>query len=167
MIDVATEATRFDLAAVVRESFATMEVVAAKHRVQMACQAPEHPVWILGEREAAIAIVDNLLDNAVKYTPAGGKVTVRLQTRGELAVLEVHDTGIGIANADQERVFERFYRVDKARSRELGGTGLGLSIVKHACIRLGGSVELKSATGKGSTFTVNLPVGEAAMAREP
>jgi two-component system phosphate regulon sensor histidine kinase PhoR len=155
------EATPQDLAAILRESFSAMEIIANKQRLQMELDCPKTPVWIAGERDAAVAIVDNLLDNAMKYTPAGGRVVLRLVVLAGEARLEVEDTGIGIATADQERVFERFYRVDKARSRELGGTGLGLSIVKHACNRLGGSVRLASAAGKGSTFIVRLSTAPA------
>ena len=86
---------------------------------------------VLADEEGARTILDNLIDNALKYTPAGGRVTIRCVLTDADATLEVEDTGIGIAQKDQDRVFERFYRVDKARSRELGGTGLGLSIVKH------------------------------------
>jgi two-component system phosphate regulon sensor histidine kinase PhoR len=101
-----------------------------------------------------------LIDNAIKYTPSGGSVTVRLRSETD-AQFEVIDTGIGLLPADQERVFERFYRVDKARSRELGGTGLGLSIVKNTVRIHGGSLGVRSQVGKGSTFWVRLPIAEA------
>ena len=102
-------------------------------------------------------IVDNLVDNAIKYTPAGGRVDLRAGRDGERVHFEVADTGIGIEPSEQARVFERFYRVDKARSRDVPGTGLGLSIVKHLVDAHGGSVELKSWPGRGSTFRVYLP----------
>jgi len=102
-------------------------------------------------------IVDNLVDNAIKYTPAGGRVDLRAGRDGERVHFEVVDTGIGIEPSEQARVFERFYRVDKARSRDVPGTGLGLSIVKHLVDAHGGSVELKSWPGRGSTFRVYLP----------
>ena len=105
----------------------------------------------------ASLLVDNLLENAVNYTEEGG-VDVRLAIEEDSAVLRVKDTGIGIPFADQERVFERFYRVDTARSREMGGTGLGLSIVRHAVEQAGGSVQLDSAPHTGSAFTVKLPL---------
>ena len=113
---------------------------------------------IEGDAEALRELVDNLLSNAIKYTPEGGRVDVRLGAEGPNAVLTVDDTGIGIAPEDQGRVFERFYRVDKARSRQLGGTGLGLSIVKHVALAHGGNVSLKSAPGRGSTFRVQIPL---------
>lgn len=99
----------------------------------------------------------NLLDNAIRYTGAGGSVTVRLRAEANEASLEVADTGIGIPTRDLPRVFERFYRVDAARSRETGGTGLGLAIVKHVVERHGGAVQVESELNRGSTFTVRLP----------
>jgi two-component system, OmpR family, phosphate regulon sensor histidine kinase PhoR len=111
------------------------------------------------DEEGIRTILNNLVDNAIKYTPAGGRVTVAFTEEGDLVTLEVRDTGIGIAAKDQARVFERFYRVDKARSREMGGTGLGLSIVKHLAQAFGGSVGLESQLGKGATFRVKLPKG--------
>ncbi|HTU20689.1 MAG TPA: ATP-binding protein [Gemmataceae bacterium] len=112
-------------------------------------------VW--ADEEALEQILDNLLDNAVKYTPQGGRVTVSWRREGGQVCLEVADTGIGIPPADLPRIFERFYRVDKARSRELGGTGLGLSIVKHLAQAMHGSVRAASRPGQGTTFTVCLP----------
>jgi two-component system, OmpR family, phosphate regulon sensor histidine kinase PhoR len=112
------------------------------------------------DEEGVRTILNNLVDNAIKYTPAAGRVTVRfLEGEGQVT-LEVADTGIGIAAKDQARVFERFYRVDKARSREVGGTGLGLSIVKHLVQAFGGSVGLESQLGRGATFRVELPKGK-------
>lgn len=104
----------------------------------------------------ASLLVDNLLENAINYTEEGS-VTMTVSTSGKNVMLKVEDTGIGIPVADQERIFERFYRVDTARSREMGGTGLGLSLVRHAVNRAGGVINLESTPGKGSTFTVYLP----------
>ena len=98
---------------------------------------------------------DNLIANALAYTERGS-VDVSLVAKDDDVILSVHDTGIGIAYIDQERVFERFYRVDTARSRESGGTGLGLSLVRHAVERANGVVELVSEPEHGSTFTVTL-----------
>ncbi len=112
---------------------------------------------MLADDEGVLTILNNLVDNAIKYTPPEGSVTVRWRATEETVVLEVEDTGIGIAPQDQARVFERFYRVDKARSREMGGTGLGLSIVKHLAQALHGSVGLQSRPKQGSTFRVTLP----------
>jgi signal transduction histidine kinase len=105
-------------------------------------------------------LVHNLLDNAIHYSPGGGQVRVRVDTEDGSALLIVSDTGIGIASRDLDRVFERFYRADPARSRETGGTGLGLSIVKHVAESLGGEVTVQSVLGAGSTFTVRLPRAE-------
>ncbi len=110
-----------------------------------------------GDQEAIHQILDNLVDNAVKYTPEGGRIRVRCFTQGDLACLETSDDGIGIPEQDLPRIFERFYRVDKARSREMGGTGLGLSIVKHLVQALQGTVQAQSQIGKGTTFLVRLP----------
>jgi two-component system phosphate regulon sensor histidine kinase PhoR len=108
-------------------------------------------------------VLYNLLDNAVKYTPEGGQIRLRIEQReGEIA-LSVSDTGSGIPAGDLPRIFERFYRADKARSRELGGTGLGLSIVKHIAQLHGGRVEAESEPGRGTTIRVILPIDSAAV----
>ena len=113
---------------------------------------------VVTDRERLRRILENLVDNAVKYTPAGGHVVVTTSAGPDGSVrIEVKDDGTGIEAEHRERVFERFYRVDKARSRELGGTGLGLSIVKHLAESIGAQVTLESEPGKGSTFTVLLP----------
>jgi two-component system phosphate regulon sensor histidine kinase PhoR len=119
--------------------------------------AEDEPIIAWADPEAIEQILDNLLDNAVKYTPEGGRVLVRWRREGEQVCLEVADTGIGIPETDLPRIFERFYRVDKARSREMGGTGLGLSIVKHLAQAMQGSVRAASRPGQGTTFTVCLP----------
>ena len=99
----------------------------------------------------------NLMENAVKYSEPGGKVEVAVSKVAGTMTITVADNGIGIPPEAQERVFERFYRVDRGRARKNGGTGLGLAIVKHICQLYGGSVTLDSAPGRGSTFTVTLP----------
>jgi two-component system sensor histidine kinase SenX3 len=101
--------------------------------------------------------VRNLVDNAIAYSPDATRVSVTVRRTGGLVELSVSDQGLGIAPADQERIFERFYRVDPARSRATGGTGLGLSIVKHVAANHGGEVTLWSVEGEGSTFTLRLP----------
>ena len=116
---------------------------------------PDLTVWV--DEEALAQILDNLVDNAIKYTPNNGRVTVRWEATTQQVCLEVEDTGIGIPERDQPRVFERFYRVDKARSREMGGTGLGLAIVKHLIQAMGGTVRLASTVGQGTTFRIGLP----------
>jgi two-component system phosphate regulon sensor histidine kinase PhoR len=120
------------------------------------------PVRVLGDPEALRRLVDNLVVNALTYTPAGGRVSVSVRLQGGRAVLVVADTGIGIAREHVDRIFERFYRVDKARSREKGGTGLGLAIVKHAVNLHEGEIRVESRVGQGSTFTVSIPRVEPA-----
>jgi two-component system phosphate regulon sensor histidine kinase PhoR len=115
----------------------------------------EVAVW--ADEEAFEQILDNLLDNALKYTPDGGRIDVAWQIDPRQVAIEVRDTGIGIPETDLPRIFERFYRVDKARSREMGGTGLGLSIVKHLTQAMHGSVRAASQVGQGTTFTITLP----------
>ncbi len=122
-------------------------------------------VLVLADEEAVRQILDNLIDNAIKYTPEGGSVVVGCRLEDDAVTLEVADSGIGIPRDDLPRVFERFYRVDKARSRELGGTGLGLSIVKHLVQSIGGQISVDSRVGAGSKFTVQLPRHAPAAAR--
>jgi two-component system phosphate regulon sensor histidine kinase PhoR len=107
--------------------------------------------------DALSQVLDNLVDNAIKYTPNGGRITVRWGATAATVSFEIEDTGIGIADADQPRVFERFYRVDKARGREHGSTGLGLSIVKNLLKAMRGQVRVNSKVGKGTIFRVTLP----------
>ena len=116
---------------------------------------PDLGVWV--DEEALAQILDNLVDNAIKYTPEQGRITVRWEATDQQVCFEVEDTGIGIPDRDMPRVFERFYRVDKARSREMGGTGLGLSIVKHLVQAMKGTVRVTSQVNLGTTFRVCLP----------
>lgn len=103
-------------------------------------------------------MVSNLVDNAIKYTPCSGDINVRTYKTGKEVVVEISDTGIGIPKEDQDRIFERFYRIDKTRSRKIGGTGLGLSIVKHIVLLHGGTISVNSELNKGSKFTIKLPL---------
>lgn len=112
---------------------------------------------VRADPDALRQVMDNLVDNAVKYTPNGGRITVRWSATADTVSFEVEDTGVGIPAADLPRVFERFYRVDKARSRSVGGTGLGLAIVKHLVQAMKGNVRVASTVGKGTTFRVTLP----------
>jgi signal transduction histidine kinase len=116
------------------------------------------PLLVLGSERDLSHLIQNLLENAVRYTPRGGQVFATANRTGDAAQLTVTDTGIGIPAKDLDRIFERFYRVDDARSRETGGTGLGLSIVRHVAEAHGGSVSVLSTLGVGSAFTVRLPV---------
>jgi signal transduction histidine kinase len=118
--------------------------------------APE--LWVSGDREQLRLLVRNLLDNAIRYSADGGRIDIHLERQGTGAVLSVSDQGIGIPLDAQGRVFERFYRVDRARSRASGGTGLGLAIVKHVAELHRGSVHVDSELGRGSTFTARFPL---------
>jgi len=130
---------------------------ARQQTLEAAAPATGAPVVAWADAEAIGQILDNLVTNAVKYTPAEGRISVRWSAEGDQVRLDVADTGIGIPEADLPRVFERFYRVDKARSREIGGTGLGLSIVKHLAQAMHGTIGATSQPGAGSVFTVTLP----------
>lgn len=118
--------------------------------------SPPEPLTVLADDESLEQILDNLVDNAIKYTNDGGQVTIRWCELNGSCLLDVEDTGIGIPQSQLARIFERFYRVDRARSRELGGTGLGLSIVKHLVQNMGGTVTVNSRLGKGSIFSIQL-----------
>jgi signal transduction histidine kinase len=120
--------------------------------------APGPAVTLHADEDLLLQLVLNLLDNAIKYTPSGGTVTAGWGIDGDRAELWVRDSGIGIAKEDSERVFDRFYRVDKARSRTEGGAGLGLSICRWIAEAHGGSISVRSEPGQGTTFTVRLPL---------
>ena len=115
-------------------------------------------IEILGDRHQIQMAVSNLIENAINYSPNGTRVAIALRTQGDLAEISISDQGIGIPEKDIERIFERFYRVDPARSRATGGTGLGLSIVKHVVTNHGGDISVWSVEGAGTTFTIRLPL---------
>lgn len=139
---------------------ALREVEAALGEKGLRCEVeePGDPVVVRGDPDAMLQVLLNLLDNAVKYTDPPGLVRVRLRTEDGSGVLEVEDSGAGIPQAHLARVFERFYRVDPARSKELGGSGLGLAIVKNLVEAMGGEVDVESRVGRGSRFVVRLPL---------
>jgi len=144
-------------------------VVEAMDRCRLAAQARaitlvtggEADLTVLGDEEQLVTALRNLIDNAVNYSPDHTRVAIAVRHVGNAVELTVTDQGIGIPEADLERIFERFYRVDDARSRATGGTGLGLSIVKHIAANHGGEVSVWSLEGSGSTFTMRLPAGRA------
>lgn len=146
-----------DLVKVGRECINLFASQANKRKIDLEFVAKLDSVNAEVDWEAVKTILNNLISNALHYTGEEGRVVVEILQGEQFATLRVSDTGIGIPADQQARVFERFYRVDKARSRDLGGTGLGLSIVKHLAQALGGNVELDSQVGKGSTFQVQLP----------
>jgi signal transduction histidine kinase len=127
--------------------------------------APE-PAWVSGDAKHLKSLLVILVDNAIKYTPAGGLVEVSLQSDGSRAICSVRDTGIGISDADLPHIFERFFRSDRARTREEGGCGLGLSIAEWIVRAHNGSIEVESVPGSGSTFRIVLPQVESPEAPE-
>lgn len=148
------------LVPVVRESFESYRPLADKHRIEMQMQGSDRDAIVVAERTALATIVNNLLGNAVRYTPPGGTVGVEVYREGEEWCVAVSDTGIGIPQEEQQRIFERFYRVDKARDAASGGTGLGLAIVKNLVHQLGGTVQVESEPSRGSRFEVRLQAAE-------
>jgi two-component system phosphate regulon sensor histidine kinase PhoR len=150
------EPTHLDAAELVRSVIRDFEPRFAERQIAVRCTATgDVKAW--ADPRALEQIVTNLLDNALKYTEPGGEIRVHIAAEGERVRLSVADTGIGIPQADRARIFERFYRVDKARSRVLGGTGLGLAIAKHLVLAMGGEISVESTPGVGSTFHVRLP----------
>jgi two-component system phosphate regulon sensor histidine kinase PhoR len=135
--------------------------VAERRQQTLTVRPCEAPLTIWGDLDRLTEALTNLLDNAVKYTPEGGTVTMEAAADGDGARIVVTDTGIGIPPKELSRIFERFYRIDRARSREQGGTGLGLAIVKHIVEAHGGRVAVDSAVGRGSIFTLHLPTQPA------
>lgn len=144
-----------DLLAVVQESIDGAALTADQRRIEVSSAVTADPV-VMGDHDLLVMAVRNLVDNAIAYSEEGGKVTVSLAEEDGVASVAVIDRGIGIDLKDQERIFERFYRTDPARSRSTGGTGLGLSIVKHIALRHAGTVEVWSQPSVGSTFTLRL-----------
>ncbi|HVJ85961.1 MAG TPA: ATP-binding protein [Caulifigura sp.] len=157
--DVAFEIHSVDVSEVVTECIEDRSKVATSKGLRLEMKPPATPVVAHAEAEGLRTILSNLIENAINYTPAGGTVEVSWSARDGMVEIVVSDTGVGIPKEHQGRVFERFYRVDRARSRALGGTGLGLSIVKHLAQAFGGRVELESEQGHGSRFIVWLPEG--------
>jgi len=151
------ELAQFDLAKLATSTAEQMCLLAEDKGITISSNAPNEVV-VEGDRARLKQVIVNLLDNAIKYTPTGGKIRLSVIACDGRASLEVEDTGIGIPAAARPHIFERFFRVDKARSRELGGAGLGLSIVKSICVAHGGQVDFQSTEGVGSRFKVELPL---------
>ena len=149
--------SEIDLSALTEETLHTLSPVADKAGLTIV-SAIAPGVRLNGDATKLASVIYNLTDNAIKYTPEGGEVRVSLSGRGKTVTLTVTDNGIGIPPEEQAHIFDRFYRVDKARSRATGGTGLGLSIVRQMVQLHGGQITLASEPGRGSTFTVTLPV---------
>ncbi|MGO8928561.1 MAG: sensor histidine kinase [Limisphaerales bacterium] len=155
--EAAAEWMKLDLARLAAATADQMSLLAEDKNIQVTCAAAE-PVWVEGDQARLKQVVVNLLDNAIKYTLQGGTVALTVSAFDGKAVLEVADNGVGIPPEALPRIFDRFFRVDQARSRELGGAGLGLSIVKAICTAHHGRVEAISPPGQGSRFRVELPL---------
>jgi two-component system sensor histidine kinase SenX3 len=147
--------------AVVRDERERAEETADRGDVAFSVRATPPIPPIRGSARDMSLLVRNLVDNAIRYTRPGGRVDVEVRADGDDVVLSVSDTGIGIPTRDLDRIFERFYRVDRARSRETGGTGLGLSIVRHVIENHGGTIRVESELGRGTRFEVRLPAARA------
>ena len=168
MINDLLRLSRIEEGAGVSLSKVNLRDCAQRAQQQLARQIEERGVTVTVEGDAVLRadggyldeLVFNLLENAVKYNKAGGRVEIQLGTEGRSAVLTVKDTGVGIPEGDQARVFERFYRVDPSRSKDRGGSGLGLAIVKHIVELFGGAIDLQSQVGEGTEITVRIPIRE-------
>src|SRR4030095_10119273 len=148
---------RLDFSELARSTADQMRLLAEEKHIALRCDGAQS-VEVDADLARLKQVVVNLLDNAIKYTPEGGKVELSVTKRDGRAVLDVADSGIGIAAADLPHIFDRFYRADRARSRQLGGTGLGLSIVRSICVAHGGQVTVDSAEGRGAVFHVQIPL---------
>jgi two-component system sensor histidine kinase SenX3 len=154
--DVVVKGKPVDVRELLDEAVDRTSIIAGERQVRVGVGGAEE-AWVYGDGDLLMTAFRNLIDNAIRYSPANTTVGVGLRSRDGLVTVSVTDQGPGIAPEEQERVFERFYRVDAARARATGGTGLGLSIVKHVVANHGGEVTLWSQPGQGSTFTVRLP----------
>lgn len=158
--DAVAEASLIDIDAVVASAVEQNRVVAESEGIELAIGKPSG-AQVLGDEKLLVMAVNNLVANAVSYSPPGSRVGIGVKTASGAVEIVVADQGVGIPEEDQDRVFERFFRVDQARARNTGGTGLGLSIVKHAVQNHGGDIRVWSKPGHGSTFTIRLPQAQA------
>ena len=145
-----------DINAILRSSADSHQAVSQSKQLTLTTVSSEPQLFCQADAEGLRTIANNLIGNSINYTRPQGTITVRSRREDDWVVFEVEDNGVGIPKEFQSRIFERFFRVDRARSREVGGTGLGLSIVKHLCQLFGGSIKVTSHVGQGSTFTVHL-----------
>ena len=147
---------------VIREAIDQCQITADSRKITVSHFENSEDV-VLGDRDQLIMAVHNLVENAINYSPENTKVSVTTASESGIIDVSVTDQGIGISELEQDRIFERFYRVDPARSRQTGGTGLGLSIVKHVAAKHGGEVKVWSVENVGSTFSIRLPIYESPM----
>ncbi len=152
--------SRFSFAATVRDVCEAEAIDARNHGHELTVAVPEGLPEVNGDRERIEQVLMNVISNAIKYTPDGGHIRVRAGARGQKVWACVEDNGIGIPEKDLPQLFERFYRVDKARSRESGGTGLGLSIAREILNQHKGDIRIESVYGEGTTVTVTLPTAD-------
>jgi len=157
--DPLLDALHVDVDEAVDEAIDQCQVLAETREIEI-IRGPRIEAEVIGDRTHLIMAFHNLIENAINYSPDRTRVTVNTTANQRIAEIVVVDQGVGISESDQERIFERFYRVDPARSRETGGTGLGLSIVKHVIGNHGGDISVWSSTGIGSTFTIRLPIAD-------
>lgn len=151
------EHERIHLQGIIQSSFQLVQKQAAEKNMGLILAATS-PIYMYGDEGRLKQIFTNLLTNGISYTEAGGKIEVELEQQGNEVIISIKDNGMGIPEAELDRIFERFYRVDKARSRNSGGTGLGLSIVKYLVENLNGTIEVESKLGLGTTFIITLPI---------
>jgi two-component system phosphate regulon sensor histidine kinase PhoR len=151
----------FDCSNIVKRAAELLLPASQRKKQSLSVQIPMYLPRMIGNPDYIERAVSNLIDNAIKYTPDGGEIRVRVGVEGDSILVEVSDNGLGIPPQDLSRIFERFYRVDRSRSREMGGTGLGLSIVKHVAQVHGGSIDVQSAPGQGSKFRLKIPLRAA------
>ncbi|MEI7722701.1 MAG: ATP-binding protein [Actinomycetota bacterium] len=155
--DPLKEAQLLSASEIIKEALDQCRTTADSRQINLTFQESKDGT-ILGDRDQLTMAIHNLIENAVNYSPADTKVAVSTSIDNEIITISVADQGIGIPEAEVERIFERFYRVDPARSRETGGTGLGLSIVKHIITKHGGEISVWSSENVGSTFSIRLPI---------
>lgn len=146
-----------DAAVILSESISRAAPLASLHSIKIAMAELPSPLKVVGDRRQLVSAIGNLVENAVKYSESGSSVEVSARPDGDSVEFAVTDFGLGIPARDLDRVFERFYRVDRARSRDTGGTGLGLAIVRHVANNHGGDVSVTSIEGEGSTFSLKIP----------
>jgi len=160
----------FDLSALAQTTTDQMQLLASEKNISLTCTSAG-PIQAAGDETRIKQVLVNLLDNAIKYTRTNGHVVIITSIEGNTAVLKVSDDGVGIPAESLPHVFERFYRAEKARSRDVGGFGLGLSLVDAICRAHGGAVSVESIEGQGTTVTAKLPLGlegaAAAAVAEP
>ena len=155
------------IAQVVDDAVARAQAAAEHHSVKVIVHNEPGDLHVVGSHRQLVSAVANLLENAVKYSNTGSEVTVESRRQDDWIEIVVTDTGVGIPARDIDRIFERFYRVDRARSRDTGGTGLGLSIVRHVATNHAGEVTVQSREGEGSIFTVHIPAGHIPAGHVP